>query len=94
MIYSNESIIMKNRKEKSNGFSGNLTLLAAYKKLSKREGEVLEKIAEEKSIQQIADELCISKKTVETHFTNIGDRLNLKGRGRVREWIANQKLTP
>ena len=79
-----------NNKGKSNGLSGHLTLLDAYKKLSKREGEVLEKIAEEKSIQQIADELCISKKTVETHFTNIGNTLDLKGRGRVREWIVNQ----
>lgn len=68
-----------------------LTLLEAYKRLSRRECEVLEKIREDKSCKQIANELFISKKTVENHITNIGRKLKKKGRGRLREWIQAQK---
>jgi len=67
------------------------TLLEAYKRLSRRECEVLAKIEEDKSSREIADELFISKKTVENHITNIGKKLKLKGRGRLRKWIRSQE---
>lgn len=68
-----------------------LTLLEAYKRLSIRECEVLQKIREDKSCKQIADELYLSKKTVENHFTSIGRKLKKKGRDRLREWIQAQE---
>lgn len=67
-----------------------LPLLEAYKRLSRRECEVLEKIGEGKSCQQIADELFLSKKTIENHFTNIGTKLQMWGKGRLRKWLRSQ----
>jgi DNA-binding NarL/FixJ family response regulator len=67
-----------------------LSLIVAYKRLSRRECEVLEKIEEGKSSQQIADELFLSKNTVENHITNIGKKLSLNGRGRLRKWLKSQ----
>lgn len=68
-----------------------LTLSEAYKRLSRRECEVLAKIKEGTSNKEIADELFISMKTVENHITNIGMKLELSGRGRLRKWIRSQK---
>lgn len=46
--------------------------------LSDREIEVIELFAEGLSYSEIADKLCISKRTVETHKKNIMEKLNLK----------------
>jgi DNA-binding NarL/FixJ family response regulator len=46
--------------------------------LTKREHEVLELVASGKTNQEVADELFISIKTVETHKTNILEKLGLK----------------
>ena len=45
--------------------------------LTGREREVLKLIAEGNTNQDIADLLCLSRKTVETHRSNIMDKLNL-----------------
>lgn len=45
--------------------------------LSDREREILQLIAEGHTYDEIASELCISKKTVETHRANIMDKLNI-----------------
>lgn len=45
--------------------------------LTKREEEVLTKIAEGKTLKQVADDLFISVKTVETHKMHIQDKLGL-----------------
>ena len=45
--------------------------------LTAREREVLKLIAEGNTNQDIADLLCLSRKTVETHRSNIMDKLNL-----------------
>ena len=46
--------------------------------LTKREKEIITKIAEEMSNQQIADNLNISLRTVETHRRNIMQKLDVK----------------
>ncbi|NOR75591.1 MAG: DNA-binding response regulator, partial [Draconibacterium sp.] len=46
--------------------------------LTKREKEITKKITEEMSNQQIADNLNISLRTVETHRRNIMQKLNVK----------------
>lgn len=46
--------------------------------LTKREKEITKKIVEEMSNQQIADDLNISLRTVETHRRNIMQKLNVK----------------
>lgn len=46
--------------------------------LTKREIEIIKKIADDMSNQQIADELHISLRTVETHRRNLMQKLNVK----------------
>jgi len=48
-------------------------------------------MAEGKSNQQIADELFVSKKTVENHIFKIGKALNMNGKNRVRRWINKER---
>lgn len=67
------------------------SLSEAYRRLSRRECEVLEKIAEGKSNREIAEELFITKSTVGNHITRIGKSLRLQGRGRLRQWVAQKK---
>ncbi len=45
--------------------------------LTKREREIIQKIADDMSNQQIADELHISMRTVETHRRNIMQKLKV-----------------
>jgi len=47
--------------------------------LTPAERRILRLIAEYKTSKQIADELCISPRTVETHRTNISQKLGLHG---------------
>lgn len=62
--------------------------------LTKREKEITKKIAEEMSNQQIADDLNISLRTVETHRRNIMQKLNVKNAvSLVRYAVQNQLIT-
>jgi len=65
--------------------------MEAYRRLSRRECEVLKKLMEGKTNRQIASEFFISKKTVKNHIGNIGEELDLKGKGRVRAWINKER---
>jgi DNA-binding CsgD family transcriptional regulator len=49
-------------------------------KISKREMEIIELCIEGKSSRQIADLLCISERTVETHLTNIFQKTETSNR--------------
>jgi DNA-binding NarL/FixJ family response regulator len=49
----------------------------AYASLSPREQEIFRLLAEGQSIKKIADRLCISRKTVENHRSNIMAKLGL-----------------
>ncbi len=48
-----------------------------YNSLTPRENEVLKLLAEGSTTKELAEKLCISPKTVETHRTNIMAKLNL-----------------
>jgi DNA-binding NarL/FixJ family response regulator len=52
---------------------------------------VVELIGKGKSNRQIAEELYISRDTVENHITRIGKKLGLRGRGKVRTWVVNRE---
>lgn len=90
---------MKHEKQNINGSriqdnqraNPKLTLLEAYSLLSRSECRVLKKMAEGKTNSQIAEELFISLKTVENHITNIGNKLQIKGWGKLRKWLRNAK---
>ena len=62
--------------------------------LTKRENEVVELVAMGKSNQEVADSLFISIKTVETHKTNILEKLGLKNTAElVRYAIKNNIIS-
>ena len=50
-------------------------------RLTKREREVLKLIGRGRINQEIADALCIEKKTVENHVSNIFEKLQVRERG-------------
>ena len=61
-------------------------------KLTKREKEVLKAIFEEKSNQQIADELFISLRTVETHKYNIMEKTGAKNLAGLVKYAIKERL--
>lgn len=60
--------------------------------ISKREEEVLVLIASGKSLREIADQLFISVKTVETHKQHIQDKLGLKNTAQLVKYAIDNKL--
>lgn len=48
--------------------------------LTKREKEVFKLLITNKTTKEIADELCISEKTVRNHISNAMQKLGVKGR--------------
>lgn len=60
--------------------------------LTKREKEIIQKIAEEMSNQQIADELNISLRTVETHRRNLMQKLNVKNAVSLVKYAVQNQL--
>lgn len=65
----------------------------ASKVLSAREIEVLQLIAEGKSSKEIADKLCRSQKTIETHRRQIGDKLGLHTVAELTKYAITEGLT-
>jgi two-component system response regulator NreC len=55
----------------------NLRPRTSWETLTKREREILKLIAEGYKSKEIAQDLCISVKTIEKHRANLMDKLNL-----------------
>ncbi|MBB6671763.1 response regulator transcription factor [Cohnella nanjingensis] len=55
-------------------------LVGTYESLSEREKEILAKVAQGYANREIAEQLFISVKTVETHKSNLMEKLNLRTR--------------
>lgn len=66
---------------------------AGYKKLSKRELEVLQAIADGKSTKEIAFTFGVSVKTVETQRMNIMKKLNLYSIAELTKYAVREGLT-
>jgi len=62
--------------------------------LTSREREVAGLIGQGKSNGEIAQELVLSKRTVETHITNILSKLGLSHRAQIMRWAIDQGLPP
>jgi two-component system response regulator NreC len=60
--------------------------------LSQRESEVLQLIAEGYTNKQIAEILCISIKTVQSHRSNLMVKLNLHDRGELIKYAIQKKI--
>jgi DNA-binding NarL/FixJ family response regulator len=61
-------------------------------RLSKREQEVMKLIARGYSYREVASELFISIKTVETHVSNVLRKLQLSNRHELAGWAAARKM--
>ena len=61
--------------------------------LTRREGDVAALIGQGKTNSEIALELVLSKRTVETHVSNILSKLGLTSRSQVMLWAIDQGLT-
>jgi len=60
--------------------------------LTRREIEIIKKISEDKSSSEIADELAISLRTVETHRRNIMQKLDAKSVVSILKYAAKHNL--
>lgn len=60
--------------------------------LTKREKEVLSLVANGKSNTEVANELFISTKTVDTHKTHILEKLGLKNTAELVKYAIKNKL--
>ncbi|HYG36352.1 MAG TPA: response regulator transcription factor [Clostridia bacterium] len=62
-------------------------------RLSDREKEILKRIAEGQSTKEIAGDLSVSVKTIETHRQNIMEKLNLHSVAELTKYAIRQGLT-
>lgn len=62
--------------------------------LTKRESSVLKRLAEGKSLKEVAEELCISIKTVGTHKSHILEKLNLKTMTDLIRYAIKEEIIP
>ena len=67
--------------------------IPSIKSLTTTERRVLKLTAENKSCKEIAEEMCISPKTVENHRSNISNKLDLKGRNKLLQFAIENKST-
>lgn len=70
-----------------------LTQPGAYNLLSAREREVLQMIAEGQATKQIAKELNLSVKTIETYRKHIMDKLDLRSVAQLTKYAIREGLT-
>jgi DNA-binding NarL/FixJ family response regulator len=68
--------------------------VTAYSLLSDREREVLQLLAEGKTAKEIAEDLHVSIKTVETHRSNIMTKLNIHRLAELTKYAIREGLTP
>ena len=61
--------------------------------LTRREREVAALIGQGKTNGEIAQELVLSKRTVETHIRHILSKLGLTSRGQIMRWLIDRGLT-
>jgi RNA polymerase sigma factor (sigma-70 family) len=76
-------------------FSGSIEIASVDEdldRLSAREREVLRLIARGYSYREIARELFISVKTVETHVSSVLRKLQLSNRHQLAQWASDRKL--
>jgi len=65
----------------------------AFAVLTDREREVLQRLAEGRSTKEMADDLSVSVKTVETHRRNIMEKLNLHSIAELTKYAIREGVT-
>ncbi|MFT6865430.1 MAG: two-component system response regulator NreC [Cyclobacteriaceae bacterium] len=71
---------------------GNMAMEEPQKKLSERELEVLQLVSQGKTTKEIAEELFVSARTVETHRVNMMKKLNVQNSAELIKKAAHMKL--
>jgi DNA-binding NarL/FixJ family response regulator len=66
---------------------------SAFSILTSRELEILQSITEGKSTKEIAADLSLSVKTVETHRTQIMDKLDLHSIAELTKYAIREEIT-
>jgi DNA-binding NarL/FixJ family response regulator len=89
--YLSQSIATTIMQDYASILEGSDTSLASQ--LSAREREVLQMIAEGLSTKEIADKMCVSVKTVETHRQQIMRKLNAKSVAELTKIALKEGLT-
>lgn len=67
---------------------------SAFQRLSPREREVLQLLAEGRATKEIAGELAVSGKTIETHRRQIMEKLGLHSVAELTKYAIREGLTP
>ncbi len=67
---------------------------APHTVLSERESQVMLMIASGKTISEIADDLCLSVKTVSTYRARLLEKMNLKNNAQLTQYVYKHKLMP
>ena len=63
-----------------------------HERLSNREFEVLRGIASGKSVGQLAEEMCLSEKTVSTYRTRLLEKMGMESNAQLMRYALNNKL--
>ena len=69
------------------------TSFSAFFVLTAREREVLQLLAEGRTVGEIARDLCLSVKTIETHRQHIMNKLNVHSIARLTKYAVSEGLT-
>ena len=69
------------------------TVSSVFSVLTSREREVLQLLAEGKAVRDIADHLCLSVKTIETHRQQIMSKLNIHSIAELTKYAIREGLT-
>ncbi len=72
---------------------GTPRLASVFSELSSREREVLQLLADGKSVKQVADQLFLSANTVHTHRQNLMNKLSLETTAEIVKYAIRQGLT-
>jgi len=91
-LYSSLSRILLGDLAQKEGADQELSQLDSYERLSQREREVLRLVALGHTNQQIADQLYLSVKTVETYRARVMDKLGLKSRSALVRYALQRGL--
>jgi DNA-binding NarL/FixJ family response regulator len=93
-FYVSEAMNSRMIRNFANGQGAASTEASAVDKLSDRELQVFQQIGEGRSTRQIAEKLCISVKTVETHRAHLKEKLQLDNAPELTrfalEWVRCQ----
>jgi DNA-binding NarL/FixJ family response regulator len=66
--------------------------MAEIEGLTERELQIVRLIAQSKSNQEIGEMLVVTKRTVETHISNILSKLGFTSRGQIAAWAIRRGL--